>query len=259
MACFEHLPLIDASTGTIVCSECAHVLDEGLSYHELKSPQPFSLQELQRFSPKTDEETVKIHGECVYELLQKIGDRLNLCRPVIEKTFTNFKKTKKLMKKLVQQVHKKKRIFSSNENVLVYSLYTTLKEESCPRAMKEICYYAGILKPLDVFKVEKFIESQRRLDNTNIKRLMPITAKDIILTHYPYIDQMTFEDVTQIFHRLNSIEPLSFSPLVTAAGSVYLYCNFVKKTKQTFLQLSNLFNVSSMSVQRFVKRYKNIF
>lgn len=259
MSCFEHSPLIDASTGTIVCSECAHVLDEGLSSYELRAPQPFSLQELQRFSTQPNEETAKIDGENVYDLLLKIGDRLNLCQSVIEKSFTKFKKTKKLMKQLIQNVHKKKRLFLSNENILVYSLYITLKEESCPRAMKEICYYAGILKPLNIFKVEKFIESHRKSDDNNRKRLMPITAKDIILTHYPYVYQMTFEDVTQIFHRLNTIEPISFSPLVTAAGSVYLYCNFVKKSKQTYLQLSNLFNVSSMSIQRYVKRFRNIF
>ena len=50
MSCFEHSPLIDASSGTVVCSECAHVLDEGLSYHEVRLPQPFLLKELQQLS-----------------------------------------------------------------------------------------------------------------------------------------------------------------------------------------------------------------
>lgn len=256
MSCFEHSPLIDASSGTVVCSECAHVLDEGLSYHEVRLPQPFLLKELQQFTPEVEKPEV-IHGESAYDLLQKIGDRLNLCQPTIENAFTKFKKTKNLIKFLVK--YKKKRAFLSNENILVYSLYVTLKEDSCPRAIKEICYYAGILKPLEVLKIEKFIESQRDSDNVNVKRLRPINAKDIISTHYPYIHQMTFEDTTQIFHRLNCIEPISFSPLVTAAGSVYLYLNFVKNSKQSMLQVSNLFKVSSMSIQRFAKRYKSIF
>ena len=51
-----------------------HVLEEGLSYHEVKLPQPFSLKELQQFSPDVEKPEV-IHGESAYELLQKIGDK----------------------------------------------------------------------------------------------------------------------------------------------------------------------------------------
>ena len=71
MSCFEHSPLIDASSGTIVCSECAHVLEEGLSYQEVKLPQPFSLKELQQFTPDVEKPEL-IHGESAYELLQKL-------------------------------------------------------------------------------------------------------------------------------------------------------------------------------------------
>ena len=30
-----HQPLIDHSTGTLVCTSCAHVLQEGLTYDEI--------------------------------------------------------------------------------------------------------------------------------------------------------------------------------------------------------------------------------
>ena len=62
-------------------------------------------------------------------------------------------------------------------------------------------------------------------------RLKPITAKDIILTHYPYITGFSFDDVKQIFPKLNNLGPINFTPLTTAAGIVYLYTNTVKGKK----------------------------
>ena len=90
-------------------------------------------------------------------------------------------------------------------------------------------------------------------------RLKPITAKDIILTHYPYITGFSFDDVKQIFHKLNNLGPINFTPLTTAAGIVYLYTNTVKGKKQTLQQVSSLFQVTPMSIQRFIKKYKTLF
>ena len=33
---FEHLQVIDSSTGTVVCGNCGLVLEEGLSYEETR-------------------------------------------------------------------------------------------------------------------------------------------------------------------------------------------------------------------------------
>ena len=79
-------------------------------------------------------------------------------------------------------------------------------------------------------QIGKFIGANRGKD-TPSKRLKPLTAKDVILTHYPYIEGLSFDDVKQIFHKLNCIEPISFTPTTTAAGIVYLYVNFVKHSK----------------------------
>ena len=153
---------------------------------------------------------------------------------------------------------KNKRSLLSNENILGYSLYNLLKEESCPRSIKEICYFSGIKKPLNILKIEKCLELNRnRIKPT--QRVKPITAKDIILTHYPYLENFVFEDVKEIFHRLNCIEPINFSPTTTAAGAVYLYMNFVKRCKKTMTQITSLFNVQSMSIQRFVNKHKDFF
>ena len=38
--CFQHSPIIDASTATIVCENCARVLEEGLTHFEV-NPQKY--------------------------------------------------------------------------------------------------------------------------------------------------------------------------------------------------------------------------
>ena len=113
-------------------------------------------------------------------------------------------------------------------------------------------------KPLNILKIEKCLELNRnRIKPT--QRVKPITEKDIILTHYPYLENFVFEDVKEIFHRLNCIEPINFSPSTTSAGAVYMYMNYIKKSKKTLTQISSLFNVTPMSIQRFVQKYKETF
>ena len=145
------------------------------------------------------------------------------------------------------------------DGIVVQSgVYITLKKDFCPRSIKEICYISGGLKPLNVLQIGTFLEKSRN-ENTPSKRLKPVTANDIILTHYPYVEGLSFDDVTQIFHKLDSIEQVNFTPTTTAAGLVYLYTNFVKCNKQTFQQISSLFQVTPISIQRFVKKYRYIF
>ena len=126
-------------------------------------------------------------------------------------------KVKKIL--LANPQAKNKKSLLSNENILGYTLYNLLKEESCPCSIKEICYFSGKKNPLNILKIEKCLELNRnRIKPT--QRVKPITEKDIILTHYPYLENFVFEDVKEILHRLNCIEPNNFSPATTAAGAV---------------------------------------
>ena len=246
----DHSPLLDSTTATIVCCKCGLVLDEQLTCEDVDS---YGLpSHLHAANVKVVSEDVD--GEPVKDLLNKIGDRLNLSESTIENSYARFTNTKKILKKNISCAPhmKNKRAILSNKNVLVYSMYITLKLDYCPRSIREICYYSGYVKPLDVLKIEKFLELNRK-STTPASRMKPITPKDIIMTYYPYIDGFTFDDVQQLNHRINIIQCNNFSPVTTAAGSVYLYVNQVKKTKTTLLQLSNLFKISSMSIQRFVK------
>ena len=115
-----------------------------------------------------------------------------------------------------------------------------------------------MLKDRSILKIGTFLEKIRDED-TPSTRLKPINAKDIILTHYQYITDLSFEDVKQMFHKLNTLGPISFTPTTTAAGVVYLYTNTAECKKQTLQQVSSLFKVTPMSIQRFVKKYNMFF
>ena len=72
---FEHLPVIDSSTGTVVCRNCGLVLEQGLSYEETR----YSYHKEYVF-----ESDQKIDGEPVKVLLEKIGDGLHLSQSTID-------------------------------------------------------------------------------------------------------------------------------------------------------------------------------
>ena len=193
------------------------------------------------------------------EVLKKIGYKLHLSESSINNSYKKYCTIKKKVEKILTSncFIKNKRLLLSNENILGYSLYKSLKEESCPRSINEICFFSGISK-YNILQIDKCLEINRDKIRP-IQRVKPITAKDIILTHYPYIENLVFDDVKQIFHRLNCIGPINFAPTTTSAGAMYLYMNFVKRSKKTLMHLSSLFNVKPMSIQRFVKKYKNVF
>ena len=247
----EHSPVIDASTATIVCQSCSRVLHEGLAYEEVKPHQSSYVPRVEK-DEMNDE---KINGENAFELLEKIADKLHISPTSVNNAYTEYQKN---VQKIAALSSSKKKLVHSYENILVFSIYVTLKKDSCPRSIKELCYFSGGLKPLNVLQVGTFLEKSRN-KRTPPQRLKPVTAKDIILTHYPYIEGLTFDDNKQIFHRLNCIEPVNFTPVTTAASLVYMYTNFVIGNKQTLQQISSLFHVTPVSIQRFLNKYKKIF
>ena len=256
---FQHSPIIDASTATIVCENCARVLEEGLTYHEVNQQKYHGLNF--RFSSinlKDEKKEEKINGENVIQLLEKVSAKLHLHQSSIDIAHCEYKKqNKKKIEKSLNYPNKKPSLLSP-ENVLIYSIYTALKKDSCPRSIKEICNIAGVLKHKSILKIGTFLEKSRDED-TPPTRLKPITAKDIILTHYPYITCLSFDDVKQIFHKLNNLGQINFTPSTTAAGLVYLYTKTSKCKKQTLQQVLSLFQVTPMSIQRFIKKYKTFF
>ena len=197
--CFEHSPIIDSSTATIVCENCARVLEEGLTHSEVNQQKCH----ISRENIKDKKKEEKINGENVTQLLDRISAKLHLHQSSIDIAHCEYNKNTNKIENTLNHPHKKPSLLSP-ENVLIYSIYTALKKDFCPRSIKEICNIAGVLKPKNILKIGTFLEKSRDED-TPSTRLKPITAKDIILTHYPYITGFSFDDVKQIFHKLNNL------------------------------------------------------
>ena len=131
---FEHLPVIDSSTGTVVCGNCGLVLEEGLSYEETR----YSYHR-----EYVSESYQKINGEPVKVLLEKIGDGLHLSQSTIDIVYEKFLGiNKEMTKTLSGKQFKQKKTLLSKINLLVYSIHCVLKEENCPRSLKEICFFS---------------------------------------------------------------------------------------------------------------------
>ena len=92
---FQHSPIIDASTATIVCENCARVLEEGLTHFDVN-------QQNYHISPDNlkDEETEeKINGENVIHLLEKISAKLHLHQSSIDTAYFEYKKPQRKLKR----------------------------------------------------------------------------------------------------------------------------------------------------------------
>ena len=92
---FQHSPIIDASTATIVCENCAKVLEEGLTHFDVN-------QQNYHISPDNlkDEETEeKINGENVIHLLEKISAKLHLHQSSIDTAYFEYKKPQRKLKR----------------------------------------------------------------------------------------------------------------------------------------------------------------
>ena len=248
--CFQHSTIIDQSTGTIVCVDCSRVLDQGLTHFEVNQQKYSTLQE----NLKDGKE--KINGENVSQLLEKISDKLHLNQSSIDLAYWEYKKNTKKIEKILNYPNKKP--FLSPEIILIFSIYTALKKHSCPRSIKEVCNISGLPECTKVLKLGAFLEKNKGDDTPSI-RLRPMDAKDVLLTHYMYIEGFSYEDVKQMINRINTLEKNTFSPTTTAAGVVYLYAKTVKSKKQTLNQVSSLFHVTTMSIQRFINKYKLCF
>ena len=64
--CFQHSPIVDQTTATIVCVDCSRVLDQGLTHFEVNQQKYSTLQE----NLKDGKE--KINPEKVYKKVIEI-------------------------------------------------------------------------------------------------------------------------------------------------------------------------------------------
>ena len=163
--CFQHSPIVDQTTATIVCVDCSLVLDHGLTHFEVNQQKYSNPQE----NLKDGEE--KINGENVIELLEKISDKLHLNGSSIDLAYWEYKKNTKKIQKILNYPNKK--TFLSPEIILIFSIYTALKKDSCPRSIKDVCNISGLPECTNVLKLAAFLEKNKGDDTPSI-RLRPM-------------------------------------------------------------------------------------
>ena len=248
--CIEHSEVLDQHTGTIVCVVCCRVIKDGLTHFEVNQQKYSTFQENLK-----DEK--KINGENVYELLEKISDKLHLSQSSVDIAYIEYKKITKKIQKILSYPNKKPHPTSilSPEIVLMLSIYTALKKDFCPRSIDVLC---NPEESANVFKLTAFLEKNKD-DDTHSTRLQPLNAKDLLLTHYTCIDGFSYEDVKRMNDIIEALKKNTFTPHTTAAGVVYLYAKNVKCKKQTMRSVSSLFNTTNTSIQRFINKYKLCF
>ena len=151
--CIEHSEVLDHHTGTVVCVVCCRVINHGLTHFEVNQQKYSTFQE----NLKDEKE---INGENVYELLEKISDRLHLSRSSVDIAYIEYKKNMKKIQKILSYPNKKPRPTSilSPEIVLILSIYTALKKDFCPRSIDVLC---NPEESTNVFKLTAFLEKNK--------------------------------------------------------------------------------------------------
>ena len=246
-----HISTLDYSTGTEVCTLCGLVLNEKLYYDEIHTT---------TFKWQRKESSINYlidDIDTIVSFTQKIGDRLNLSDATIENTILNFQKIRKKVDAMKYEWPKKaprQKLFS-NKNLVIYSLYAILKHDSFPRPLKKICTVANIHNLGEIWKLEKYFTQL----NTKIpEETKALTAKDLIHSYYTYLD-LDFKDINIILRMLDSLSSNNgFTPMTTAASLMYVYISKIKKNKCSMSKVAQLYQISKMSIHRFMKRNPNI-
>ena len=91
-------------------------------------------------------------------MLEKISDKLHLNQSSIDLAYWEYKKNTKKIEKMLNYPNKKP--FLSPEIILIFSIYTALKKDSCPRSIKEVCNISGLPKCTKVLKLAAFLEKK---------------------------------------------------------------------------------------------------
>ena len=246
-----HIPTIDNSTGTEVCTLCGLVLSENLCYDEIHS----NTFKWHREKPNLNYMIDNV--DTIVSFTQKIGDRLNMSDASIENVLMMFEKLRKKVDDKKYNWPKKapKQKMFSNKNLVIYSLYITLQQASFPRPLKELCIVANIHDIGEIWKLEKYFTL---LETKNPEETKSLTAKDLVFGYYTYLD-LDFKDTNIILRMLQSLPSNnSFTPTTTAASIMYIYISKVKKKKCSMAKIAELYRISKMSIHRFMKSNPDI-
>ena len=100
--CFQHSPIIDPSTATIVCQNCARVIDEGLTHFEVNQQKYCIPQE----NLKDEKKVEKMNGENVIHLLEEISAKLHLNQSSIDIAYCKYKKNTEKIQKILNRPNK---------------------------------------------------------------------------------------------------------------------------------------------------------
>ena len=244
--CDQHEVITDARSAENICIKCGIVLEENLFYSDIYHI-PHNIS-----NTHSKIDNVRIDGEDPMVFLQKICDRLHVPESTIGNTFRRYKNTRKMVHNCIGVGQKKKKEIMCEKNLIVYSLYNRLKMECVPRPLLDICSIADV-NSSSIIVLQKFLE-QRKMSEARSK---PLSAKNLIESHYTYINDLNFADLQVMIDWLEKLRFCSFTPATVAAGVTFLYLNELKKSNVSQSEISNLFHVTPISIQRFLKRYKN--
>ena len=259
--CGYHEGKIMHQSGSYVCSKCGHVLAECLTVQDVHgAPPPQHRQQLQ-YS--------EIHVDCesLYDAVRTRTDRLNIPDSIVnavQRTFVNVKNKINMIYSSKVCSNKGKRLCNSNENILCFAIYYTLKSQDCSRPLKVVSHACGV-NHSTVVKIEALLDR-----NLTLKRLKPPPVQGIIETFTQYMDEnfthikqekmLKYSDIIAIVGSLKSLKPYVINPpLVKGAGLLHLYTNNVLRKKMSYIKAGRLFGVQAISVKRFVKEYSSIF
>ena len=107
----------------------------------------------------------------------------------------------------------------------------------------------------EIWKLEKYFTqlNQKIPEQTKV-----LTAEDLIYGYYTYLD-LDYNDINIILKMMQSLSSNNgFTPTTTAAGLMYVYISKIKKRKCSMSKIAQLYQISKMSIHRFMKRNPNI-
>ena len=247
----EHYPILDQSSGTEVCTNCGLVLSENLLYDEIH----FNVKDVRNIDNLKQVNNMLVDGaDNVPLFIRTVGDKINLCNESIENAINKFKTLFEKYDGMKFGGKRRRRKICTNLNIAVYAIYNTLKKEGNPRPLKEICYAAGVVSMHEVWKLEKYFAKSNENHFTRSSQTGVLTAKDLLYSHYSLLD-LDFNDVNEII-RIIELLPSGngCTPTTTIASLVYIYLNKIKNNKFPMTKITELFQTSSMSIHRFMKR-----
>ena len=160
------------------------------------------------------------HLEEIKELLE----RLNLPQSFASAIFEKYKILKKADK--------------NKKYLISYSLYKTLNEMGFPISIKDISAVSGI--------PDNYIYDMQESDNSII--LTPTS----LLEKYCKLLELDYKTYSVIKGMLPEVST-GHNPLTIIASTIYKYCK-ENKLKYSMKQIATTVNISSISIQRYLKK-----